>query len=129
MAQKAQRRSQPDAILRLADGPELSRRRIAARGPRSKAARIEQTHDEPQRHRRDQRGHQQRAEQGAALNVQTQPHQHLLEELDLLLLRLEALAKKDEAAFAPLFYLFNIRLSLFPRLRWPDAARLKSIRR
>ncbi|MCP1437005.1 putative membrane protein YccC [Erwinia persicina] len=62
-------------------------------------------------------------------SLQTQPHQHLLEELDLLLLKLEALAGKDEAVFAPLFYLFNVRLSLFPGQRWPDIALLKTIRR
>ncbi|MEI2264628.1 FUSC family protein [Erwinia sp. CGal63] len=62
-------------------------------------------------------------------SLQTQPHQHLLEELDLLLLKLEALAREDEEAFAPLFYLFNIRLSLFPAQRWPDKALLKTIRR
>lgn len=62
-------------------------------------------------------------------SLQAQPHKDLLDELDLLLLKLEALASKDETAFAPLFYLFNIRLSLFPEQRWPDKALLKTIRR
>ncbi|MBS0969542.1 FUSC family protein [Nissabacter archeti] len=52
-------------------------------------------------------------------SLHTAPHPALLEELDLLLFRLEMLASRDERAFKPLFYLFNIRLLLFPQLRWP----------
>lgn len=62
-------------------------------------------------------------------SLQTQPHKDLQDELDLLLLRLEALARQDEAVFAPLFYLFNIRLSLYPLQRWPDKSLLITIRR
>ena len=53
-------------------------------------------------------------------SLQTKPHQDLLDELDQLLLRLEALATQDNEAFMPLFHLFNIRLSLFPLQRWPE---------
>lgn len=47
------------------------------------------------------------------------PSPLLLHELDVLLLRLEAAAQQENALFAPLFHLFNIRLSLFPGARWP----------
>ena len=49
------------------------------------------------------------------------PSPALLHELDVLLLRLEAAAQQENALFAPLFHLFNIRLSLFRRAgrsRW-----------
>lgn len=49
----------------------------------------------------------------------TQPHQGLLDELNALLIRLELLALEDDATFAPLVHLFNIRVSLFPHQRWP----------
>lgn len=48
------------------------------------------------------------------------PSPLLLHELDVLLLRLEAAAQQENALFAPLFHLFNIRLSLFPGARWPQ---------
>ncbi|MCW0321281.1 FUSC family protein [Pantoea dispersa] len=48
------------------------------------------------------------------------PSPVLLHELDVLLLRLEAAAQQENALFAPLFHLFNIRLSLFPGARWPQ---------
>jgi Predicted membrane protein len=48
------------------------------------------------------------------------PSPALLHELDVLLLRLEAAAQQENALFAPLFHLFNIRLSLFPGARWPQ---------
>ncbi|PLR34624.1 FUSC family protein [Chimaeribacter californicus] len=52
-------------------------------------------------------------------SLQAAPHPALREELDLLLFRLEMLAARDDRAFMPMFYLFNIRLLLFPQLRWP----------
>ena len=52
-------------------------------------------------------------------SLQANPHHDLLEELNLLLLRLETLAARDMALFMPLFHLFNIRLTLFPQQRWP----------
>ena len=48
------------------------------------------------------------------------PSPALLHELDVLLLRLEAAAQQENVLFAPLFHLFNIRLSLFPGARWPQ---------
>ncbi|WP_409429883.1 hypothetical protein [Pantoea sp.] len=56
-------------------------------------------------------------------SLQANPHQSLLEELDLLLLRLETLAAQDLSVFMPLFHLFNIRLTLFPQQRWPEKTR------
>ena len=53
-------------------------------------------------------------------SLQTRPHAELLAELDRLLLKLEADAIQDSTLFAPLFHLFNIRLSLFPSERWPE---------
>ncbi|MEK9539049.1 FUSC family protein [Pantoea agglomerans] len=53
-------------------------------------------------------------------SLQLAPHQDLLEELDLLLLRLEPIAREESVAVAPLIHLFNIRVSLFPHQRWPD---------
>lgn len=53
-------------------------------------------------------------------SLQLAPHQDLLEELDLLLLRLEPIARQESVAVAPLIHLFNIRVSLFPHQRWPD---------
>ena len=52
-------------------------------------------------------------------SLQTQPHAALLVELNRLLLQLESEAKQKHELFAPLFHLFNIRLSLFPHERWP----------
>ena len=54
--------------------------------------------------------------------LQTPPHQALLDELDRLVLALEALAQHDSRFYAPLLYLFNVRLSLFPQARWPQQA-------
>ncbi len=48
------------------------------------------------------------------------PSPALLHELDVLLLRLEAAAQQENALFAPLFHLFNIRLSLYLGARWPQ---------
>lgn len=56
---------------------------------------------------------------GKMKTLQATPHPALLRELDLLLLRLEALARQDGALFMPLFYLSNIRLALFPLHHWP----------
>ncbi|WP_243079492.1 FUSC family protein [Pantoea sp. MQR6] len=56
--------------------------------------------------------------------LQTTPHQDLLDELDYLLIHLEFHAENDEAVFMPLFYLFSIRLQLFPGKIWPDNSRL-----
>ncbi|MDU6079563.1 MAG: FUSC family protein [Pantoea sp.] len=54
--------------------------------------------------------------------LQTPPHQALLNELDRLVLALETLARHDSRFYAPLLYLFNVRLSLFPQARWPQQA-------
>jgi uncharacterized membrane protein YccC len=59
-------------------------------------------------------------------SLQTQPHPALLQELNQLLLRLEARTQQEQALFAPMFHLFNIRLSLFPSARWPENATLES---
>ena len=53
-------------------------------------------------------------------SLQVIPHQTLLDELNELLLKLEALAAQDSAALAPLVSLFNLRVSLFPQQRWPE---------
>jgi len=55
-------------------------------------------------------------------SLQTPPHQALLDELDRLVLALETLAQRDNRFYAPLLYLFNVRLSLFPQARWPQQA-------
>ncbi|QII37235.1 FUSC family protein [Rouxiella badensis] len=52
-------------------------------------------------------------------NIYIAPPQSLLDELDKLLLRTETLCRSDMQLFAPLFYLFNIRMALYPALRWP----------
>lgn len=54
-------------------------------------------------------------------SLQTPPHADLQDELDLLLLMLEKLAKYDERVLTPLFHLFSIRLYLFPHHAWPVA--------
>ncbi|MDI9219540.1 FUSC family protein [Pantoea sp. EA-12] len=53
-------------------------------------------------------------------SLHTQPQPALLEELNRLLLRLDAGARQEQALFAPMFHLFNVRLSLFPSARWPE---------
>ncbi|ORM70225.1 FUSC family protein [Pantoea rwandensis] len=58
-------------------------------------------------------------------SLQTQPHPALLHELNRLLLGLEARTLQEQALFAPMFHLFNIRLSLFPSARWPENAPLE----
>jgi len=55
--------------------------------------------------------------------LQLAPHQDLLDEIDLLLLRLEGIAREEHEAIAPLTHLFNIRVSLFPHQRWPGQHR------
>lgn len=52
--------------------------------------------------------------------LQTQPHEALLFELNLLLISLETRARKDPRLFHPLCHLFNVRLTLFPAARWPE---------
>lgn len=54
-------------------------------------------------------------------NIYFAPPQSLLNELDSLLLKTEALCRADMQLFSPLFYLFNIRMALYPALRWPVA--------
>ncbi|RPD96829.1 FUSC family protein [Candidatus Pantoea deserta] len=54
--------------------------------------------------------------------LQAQPQAALLEELNRLILSLEVLAQHDVNYYAPLFHLFNVRLSLFPLARWPERA-------
>nr|MBA2814004.1 fusaric acid resistance protein [Candidatus Pantoea persica] len=51
--------------------------------------------------------------------LQSQTHQLLLEELNLLLMALDAAAHANSALYAPLFHLYNVRLSLFPQAQWP----------
>lgn len=53
-------------------------------------------------------------------SLQTTPPPELLAELNTLLLRLETAAMQENTLFAPMFHLFNIRLSLFPAARWPE---------
>jgi uncharacterized membrane protein YccC len=54
-------------------------------------------------------------------SLQAPPHQDLLDELDLLMLLLERLAKQDDSLLKPLFHLHSIRLYLFPQQSWPVA--------
>ncbi|NIF00354.1 FUSC family protein [Pantoea sp. Acro-805] len=54
-------------------------------------------------------------------SLQAPPHQDLLDELDLLMLLLERLAKQDDNLLTPLFHLYSIRLYLFPQQSWPVA--------
>ena len=61
-------------------------------------------------------------------SLQTHPHPALLHELNRLLLGLEARTQQEQALFAPMFHLFNIRLSLFPSARWPENASLEVAR-
>ncbi len=53
-------------------------------------------------------------------SLEAAPQPQLLLELNTLLLQLDVAAREQEALFTPMFHLFNIRLSLFPALRWPD---------
>ncbi|MGE9549629.1 FUSC family protein [Erwinia amylovora] len=53
-------------------------------------------------------------------NICIEPPQSLLDELDLLLVRTEGQCRSDMVLFRPLFYLFNIRMALFPSQRWPE---------
>lgn len=52
-------------------------------------------------------------------NIYLEPPLSLLNELNLLLLKTEALCRNDINLFMPLFYLFNIRMALYPTQRWP----------
>jgi len=52
-------------------------------------------------------------------NISREPPQSLLEALNGLLLQTEAASRCEPALFRPLFYLFNIRLALYPTERWP----------
>jgi uncharacterized membrane protein YccC len=53
-------------------------------------------------------------------NIYIAPPQSLLEELNRVLLNLEALCRSDMTLFKPLFHLFNIRMALYPTERWPE---------
>lgn len=53
-------------------------------------------------------------------NIYLEPPASLLTELDSLLIATEAVCRRDMALFRPLFYLFNIRMALYPLQRWPD---------
>ncbi len=55
-------------------------------------------------------------------SLQAKPHPDLLDELDILLLLLERLAKQEEKLLIPLFHLFSVRLYLFPQHAWPQAS-------
>lgn len=52
-------------------------------------------------------------------NIYVAPPQTLLDELDKLLLRTESKCREDMQLYDPLFYLFNIRMALYPEQRWP----------
>jgi len=52
-------------------------------------------------------------------NIYVGPPQTLLNELNRSLIELEKLCRADIQLFAPLFYLFNIRMALYPTQRWP----------
>ena len=52
-------------------------------------------------------------------NSRLEPPASLLAELNKLLIRTEELCRADMALFRPLFYLFNIRMALYPIQRWP----------
>ncbi len=52
-------------------------------------------------------------------DIHLEPPQSLLMELNQLLVKTEALCRADMALFRPLFYLFNIRMALYPTQRWP----------
>lgn len=54
-------------------------------------------------------------------NIHISPPHSLLHELNRLLLQLEMRCRSDMGLFKPLFYLFNIRMSLYPSARWPEA--------
>ncbi len=58
--------------------------------------------------------------------LQSQPHEVLLEELNQLILSLEALTRHHVGFYMPLFHLFNVRLSLFPLARWPETPLIKA---
>lgn len=51
--------------------------------------------------------------------LQTCPHQALLDEIDSILFKLEKIAATDNTVFTPLLSLFNIRVLLYPKVRWP----------
>lgn len=51
--------------------------------------------------------------------LQTCPHQVLLDEIDSILFKLEKIAATDNTVFTPLLSLFNIRVLLYPKVRWP----------
>ncbi|WP_241964896.1 hypothetical protein [Tatumella ptyseos] len=55
-------------------------------------------------------------------NIHEQPGSRLLHELEQLLSVMEPMAKNNPQLFMPFYFLFNIRLSLFPRIRWNTAA-------
>ncbi|MGB9098749.1 FUSC family protein [Erwinia sp.] len=52
-------------------------------------------------------------------DLHLEPPHSLLAELDRLLIKTEGLCRADMALFRPLFYLFNIRMALYPMQRWP----------
>lgn len=52
-------------------------------------------------------------------NSRLEPPGSLLAELNKLLIKTEELCRADMALFRPLFYLFNIRMALYPTQRWP----------
>lgn len=51
-------------------------------------------------------------------NIHATPHSNLFVELERLLGIIEPLARGNSSLFKPLCYLFNVRLSLFPSVRW-----------
>lgn len=53
-------------------------------------------------------------------DIYINPPQSLLDEIDKLLLRTEALCRSNMQLYSPLFYLFNIRMALYPTQRWPQ---------
>ncbi|KAB8307320.1 FUSC family protein [Erwinia endophytica] len=53
-------------------------------------------------------------------DLRREPPQSLLDTLDDLLIRTEAICRTDITLFPPLFYLFNLRMTLYPTQRWPE---------
>ena len=55
-------------------------------------------------------------------NLHEQPGSQLLYEMEQLLSVMEPKAKNNPQLFMPFYYLFNLRLSLFPKIRWNTGA-------
>ncbi|WP_182611426.1 FUSC family protein [[Pantoea] beijingensis] len=53
-------------------------------------------------------------------SLHAMPQPTLLCEINHLLIQLEGLCATDNQLYSPMFYLFNVRLSLFSSQRWPE---------